>query len=148
MPLASVCEVLEVSRSAYYAWRVGEPSQREQQEATLTPLVRAVFWKHRRRYGARRIAAELADLGEACSPRRVAKVLKIQGLRAIQPKSYVPKTTDSRHHWGYSPNLILRQAEPGGVNQLWVGDITYVPLPRGGVFLLPGGGTWMDSLLA
>lgn len=133
LPLASVCEVLEVSRSAYYAWRVGEPSQREQQEATLTPLVRAVFWKHRRRYGTRRIAEELADLGEVCSPRRVGKLMKTQGLRALQPKSFVPKTTDSRHRLGYSPNLILDKPEPGGVNQLWVGDITYVPL-RGGVF--------------
>lgn len=122
-----------MSRSAYYAWRDGEPSGRERQDAALTPLVRAVFWKHRRRYGARRIAAELADLGETCSPRRVAKVLKTQALRAIQPKSFVPRTTDSRHHWGYSPNLILDTPEPSGVNQLWVGDITYVPL-RGGTF--------------
>jgi putative transposase len=129
----AVCEVLSVSRSAYYAWRDGEPSGRERREAALTPLVRAVFWKHRRRYGARRIAEELADLGEMCSLRRVAKVLKTQGLRATQPKSFVPKTTDSRHHWGYSPNLILDTPEPSGVNQLWVGDITYVPL-RGGAF--------------
>jgi len=128
-----VCDALNVSRSAYYAWRDGEPSGRERREAALTPLVRAVFWKHRRRYGARRIAEELADLGEVCSPRRVARVLKTQGLRAIQPKSFVPKTTDSRHHWGYSPNLILDTPEPSGVNQLWVGDITYVPL-RGGAF--------------
>jgi transposase InsO family protein len=130
---ASACAVLGVSRSAYYAWRDGEPTGRERREAALTPLVRAVFWKHLRRYGARRIAAELADLGEGCSPRRVARVLKTQGLRAIQPKSFVPKTTDSRHHWGYSPNLILDTPEPSGVNQLWVGDITYVPL-RGGTF--------------
>ena len=45
--------------------------------------MRAVFWKHRRRYGARRIAEELADLDEVCSPRRVAGILKTQGLRAI-----------------------------------------------------------------
>jgi putative transposase len=130
---AGVCAVLAVSRSAYYAWRDSEPSQREQQEAAFTPLVRAVFWKHHRRYGARRIAEELADLGEVCSPRRVGKIMKSQGLRAIQPKSFVPKTTDSRHHLGYSPNLILDTPEPCGVNQLWVGDITYVPL-RGGAF--------------
>jgi transposase InsO family protein len=99
----------------------------------LTPLVRAVFWKHRRRYGARRIARELADLGEVCSPRRVGKILKKQGLLAIQPKSFVPKTTDSRHHLGYSPNLILDTPEPSGVDRLWVGDITYVPL-CGGAF--------------
>jgi putative transposase len=128
-----VCAVLGVSRSAYYAWRESGPSQRQRRAAELTPLVRAVFWKHRRRYGARRIAAELADLGEACSPRRVGTILKTQGLRAIQPKSFVPKTTDSRHLWGYSPNLILDTPEPNGVNQLWVGDLTYVPL-RGGAF--------------
>jgi putative transposase len=128
---ASACVVLDVSRSAYYAWRDGERSHREHQEAALTPLVRAVFWKHRRRYGARRIAQELADLGELCSPRRVGKIMKSQGLRAIQPKSFVPKTTDSRHHLGYSPNLILDTPEPSSVNELWVGDITYVPLQSG-----------------
>ena len=63
----------------------------------------------------------------------MGKILKNQGLRAIQPKSFVPKTTDSRHRLGYSPNLILDAPEPCGVNQLWVGDITYVPL-RGGAF--------------
>ncbi len=131
--IASVCDVLDVCRSAYYAWRDGEPSGREQRAAALTPLIRAVFWMHHRRYGARRIAEELADRGEVCSPRWVARILRNQGLRAIQPKSFVPKTTDSQHHLGYSPNLILDTPEPCGVNQLWVGDITYVPL-RGGAF--------------
>jgi putative transposase len=130
---ATVCAVLDVSRSAYYAWCERVPSLRDQREAELTPFVRAVFWDHRRRYGARRIVAVLADMGEVCSPRWVAKVMKNQGLRAIQPKSFVPKTTDSRHHLGYSPNLILDTPEPCRVNQLWVGDITYVPL-RGGAF--------------
>jgi transposase InsO family protein len=128
-----ICEVLAVSPSAYYAWRKGRPSPRAQRDSELAPLVRAVFWKHRRRYGARRIAAELADCGETCSPRRVAKLLKNQGLRAIQPKSFVPKTTDSRHRLGYSPNLLLQAPDPTGIDQLWVGDITYVPL-RGGAF--------------
>jgi transposase InsO family protein len=90
-----------------------------------------LFWKHRRRYGARRIASELADLGEVCSPRRVAKIMKTQQLRAIQPKSFVPRTTDSRHGLGYSPNLLLETPDPSSVNQLWVGDITYVPLVDG-----------------
>ena len=128
-----MCTVLEVSRSAYYAWCERPLSQHDQREAELTPFVRAVFWHHRRRYGARRIAAVLADMGEVCSPRWVSKVMKNQGLRAIQPKSFVPKTTESRHHLGYSPNLILDTPEPCRVDQLWVGDITYVPL-RGGAF--------------
>lgn len=133
MSTSCVCDTLDVARSAYYAWRTAEPSARRQRDEALTPLVRAVFWKHRRRYGARRIAAELADLDEPCGPRRVAKLLKNQGLRAIQPKSFVPKTTDSRHTLGYSPNLLLEAPPPININELWVGDITYVPL-RGGAF--------------
>jgi transposase InsO family protein len=128
---ATVCDVLEVSRSAYYAWRQGASSPRHRRDAELAPWVRAVFWKHRRRYGARRIAKELADRGQTCSPRRVAKLMKTQGLRAIQPKSFVPKTTDSRHALGYRPNLLLETPEPTDLNQLWVGDITYVPLAKG-----------------
>ena len=56
------------------------------------------------------------------------------GLVAIQPKSFKPRTTDSRHSLGYSPNLLLDAPPPDGINQLWVGDITYVPLV-GGEFL-------------
>ncbi len=129
---AAICDVLAVSRSAYYAWLRGEPSSREQETERLSEAVRGTFWRHRRRYGTRRIAQELADRGIVCSPRRVAKVLKTQGLRAIQPKSFVPKTTDSRHGLGYSPNLLLDASDPTGIDELWVGDITYLPLRRGG----------------
>jgi transposase InsO family protein len=59
--------------------------------------------------------------------------MKEQGLRAIQPKSFVPKTTNSKHRLGYSPNLLLDAPKPSKINELWVGDITYVPL-RGGSF--------------
>ena len=128
---AAVCDVLAISRSCYYAWRQGVPASRAERDAELTPLVRALFWKHRRRYGARRLASELDDRGEVCSPRRIAKITKTQGLHAIQPKSFVPKTTDSRHGLGYSPNLLLAAPDPTGINQLWVGDITYVPLTGG-----------------
>jgi putative transposase len=131
-PTATICDVLAVSRSAYYSWLDGEPSLRERETESLTEPIRGIFWRHRRRYGARRIAKELADRGSVCSPQRVAKVLKTQGLRALQPKSFVPKTTDSRHGLGYSPNLLLDAPDPTRVDELWVGDITYLPLRRGG----------------
>jgi putative transposase len=127
----AVCAALELSRAAYYAWRSAAPSTHAARDAELAPLVRTIFWRHRRRYGARRIASELGDLGQPCSPRRVAKLLKNQGLRAQQPKSFKPRTTDSRHRLGYSPNLLLEAPTPTRLDQLWVGDITYVPLVGG-----------------
>jgi putative transposase len=128
-----VCEFLNVSRSAYYAWRDARPTAREDEDLELAPLVRAIFHRHRRRYGTRRIVEELRDMGRACGRRRVAKLLKMQGLKAIQPKSFKPRTTESRHRLGYSPNLLLELEEIDGANQLWVGDITHVPL-QGGQF--------------
>ena len=116
MEATAVCDMLGVSRSAYYAWRSREPSAREARDVELAPLVREVFWKHRRRYGVRRIVAELAERGESCGTRRIAKLLQNQGLSAIQPKSFVPKTTDSRHRLGYSPNLLLDTSEPSSIN--------------------------------
>jgi putative transposase len=137
-PLAAICDVLGVSRSAYYDWLTREPGMREQELAELIPAIVSIFRRHHRRYGARRIAEELCDDGVVCSAKRVAMVLKNQGLRAIQPKSFVPKTTESRHTLGYSPNLLLEAAEPTHVDELWVGDITYLPLRRGGFCYLAG----------
>ena len=128
-----ICETLELSRSAYYHWLQHEPSSREEEDVQLAMSVRTTFDKHKRRYGTRRIRSELADQGTRCGRRRIAKLMKTQRLRAIQPKSFVPKTTQSRHTLGYSPNLLLEEPEPTTLNQLWVGDISYIPL-RGGVF--------------
>lgn len=132
LPTVTICDVLEVSRSAYYDWLTREPGIRELELDELTPAIVEIFVRHRRRYGARRIASVLADENIVCSARRVASVLKSQGLRAIQPRSFVPKTTDSRHTLGYSLNLLLDADEPTRMDELWVGDITYLPLRDGG----------------
>ncbi len=131
---AALCEVLEVHRSRYYAWQRGSLSRRAREDADLKPLIREIFWEHKRRYGARRIAQELSSRQKCCDIGRVGRLLREIGLKAIQPKSYRPRTTDSRHRLGYSPNLLLESSPPVGINQVWVGDISYVPL-RGGDFL-------------
>jgi len=127
-PVSVLCESLNVSRSAYYAWRQDGVCARHRDDNRLRPLIRGVFREHRRRYGARRIAVELAARDEACGRRRVGRLMDEMGLVAIQPKSFKPRTTDSRHSLGYSPNLLLDAPPPDGINRLWVGDITYVPL--------------------
>ena len=133
-PVSVLCESLSVSRSAYYAWRQDGACARKRDDHRLRPVIRGIFREHRRRYGARRIAAELSARDEPCGRRRAGRLMEEMGLVAIQPKSFKPRTTDSRHSLGYSPNLLLDAPPPQGINQLWVGDITYVPL-IGGEFL-------------
>lgn len=123
-----ICDCLQIPRSTFYEHRSQKTTARGERASQLTPKVMDIFWKHRRRYGTRRITEELADGGIVVSRRRVAKIMKTQGLQAIQPKSFQPKTTESRHRLGYSPNLLLEDFSLAGVNQLWVADITYVPL--------------------
>jgi len=127
-PTAAICDALAVHRSGYYAWRRGSQSRRAREDAELRPLIRGIFLDHRRRYGARRIAQDLTADGRCCGVGRVGRLLREMGLKAIQPKSFRPRTTDSRHRLGYSPNLLLESAPPSGINQVWVGDITYIPL--------------------
>ncbi|HXT59939.1 MAG TPA: IS3 family transposase [Pirellulales bacterium] len=89
----------------------------------MKPLIREIFWEHKRRYGARRIAKEAAR-NSRCSIGRLGRLMRELGLQAIQPKSYRPRTTDSRHRLGFSPNLLLESPPPGGINQVWVGEIS------------------------
>lgn len=99
------------------------------------------FQEHRRRYGSRRIAAALRLAGEAVSRYKAGKVMGKYGLKAIQPRSFVPKTTDSRHPYDISPNLLLDRVMPQKPNEVWVGDITYIPLSGGFWAYLA---VWMD----
>ncbi len=98
-------------------------------------MVKNIFFQHRRRYGTRRIAKELKDRGESCSRAKVRKIMSQTGLVAIQPKSFKPRTTESRHKLGYSPNLLLEGIEAERISQIWVGDITYIPLSNSFAYL-------------
>jgi len=129
--VSSLCETLKISRSAYYAWRTKPCGARRREDLSLKPMIQGVFWEHHRRYGARRIAVELTVRGQCCSRRRVGRLMDEMGLVAIQPRTFKPRTTDSRHALGYSPNILLSAAPPSKIDQLWVGDITYVPLING-----------------
>jgi len=84
-----------------------------------------------RRYGARRIQASLAQKQIKLSRRTVSKIMKEEGLKAIQPRTFIPRTTDSKHCKRVAQNLLLEQPKPTVPNQVWVSDITYMPLKDG-----------------
>ena len=123
-----LCDALNVHRNGYYQWTGTTENTYQRQDSKLIPMVQDVFFQHRRRYGARRISIELKDRGESCSRAKARKIMEQTGLVAIQPKSFKPRTTESRHKLGYSPNLLLEGIEIEKMNQVWVGDITYIPL--------------------
>jgi transposase InsO family protein len=101
-----------------------------------------VFWRHSRRYGSRRIHAELHSEGFSIGRHQIRHKMSEKGLKAIQPRSFVPRTTNSRHTLGYSPNLLLeRDLPPTSPLEVIVGDITYVPLQSGKWCYLA---TWTD----
>ncbi len=107
----------------------------------LQEKVAAVFWQHKRRYGCRRIVAELKRHDILISLYKAKKLLAANGLKAIQPRSFVPKTTNSRHGYPISPNLLKDRPVPATINQVWVGDITYIPIANGTFLYLS---VWMD----
>lgn len=133
--------MLAVSRTAYYRYRRGDSYQLTPEKAEHQHLVEQTFNKHKRRYGSRRIMAELQEKGHSVGRHQVRMLMKKGGLQAIQPKSFVPRTTDSVHGRGYWLNLLKDQPLPESPNVLWVSDITYLPLANGDWAYLA---TWMD----
>jgi transposase InsO family protein len=131
-PLRILCRAIKVSRSAYYGWverAAREPDAKGRSEALA---VKESFYIHRRRYGTRRLARELKSKGMEIGRCRVRRLMREQDLRAISPKRFVPKTTDSKHERQVSPNLLK---EVGSGQLSWgeaiVGDITYLPVMDG-----------------
>ena len=123
-----VCEFLKFARSPFKRWKQFELSPLEEEDKVVLPLIVKSFHAHRRRYGSRRIRDDLRDQGFRFGRRRVAKLMEIAGISALQPKSYKPRTTESKHTLGYNENLIMNLKNVKQPNRLWVGDITYIPI--------------------
>ncbi len=130
--MRAVCAALDLPRSSFY--HAATPTPTQSADAEVGPLIEAVFKRHRRRYGYRRIGAELADRGVVCAPARIRRLMAQRGLRALQPKSYLPGTSDGRADKP-SPNLLAGQPLPAAPNRAWAGDITFVPTSAGWLYL-------------
>jgi len=99
-----------------------------EQEQELQKEVKSIFHFHKRRYGSRRIQSEMTDKGYEIGRYQIRRLMRDQELQAIQPKSFVPKTTISNPSLRRSPNLLLSMPLPSAPNQIIVGDITYLPM--------------------
>ncbi|HNW94498.1 MAG TPA: IS3 family transposase [bacterium] len=103
-------------------------------EAQLANRIRDICWRHKRRYGSPRIAAQLRREGRRVSQRQVAELMAVVGLQ-VMGRGKFKHTTHSAHRRPVSPHLVGRQPVVAAPNQIWVGDITYIPTGNG--WLLP-----------
>jgi putative transposase len=133
-PIAMMCRVLEVSESGYYAWRKRPLSQRKREDAHLTAHMQQVFGDYRGVYGSPRIHAERTDQGWHCSRKRVARLMREQGMDARR-KPFHPLTTKQNPKNPVAPNLFQQEFTASRPNEKWTGDITYIPTDEGWLYL-------------
>ena len=110
------------------------PTPTQSADRRIGDLIETLFKHPRRRYGYRRLGEELAEAGEVCAPDRIRRIMRQRGLRALQPKSCAPKTSDGRAAKP-SPNLLLDQPLPARPDLVWAGDITFIPTAAGWLYL-------------
>ena len=127
-------QVLEVSRSGYYAWTKRPPSRRCLERQRLDLEIKAVYEAHKGRAGSPKITVELQERGRKVSRKRVAARMRRMGLRS-RTKRRFRATTNSRHQYPVAANLLQRKFTAQSPNKVWVSDITYVWTREGWLYL-------------
>ncbi len=134
-PVRTLCRVLKVSASGFYAWRDRKPSQRMIQNAVLTEQIRAAHAASDGTYGRARIRAELFDQGVCASNKRIGRLMRLARIRGVSRRRGFIVTTRRDPGLGRAPDLVRRRFLAGSPNQLWVADMTYVPTWGGFIYL-------------
>lgn len=132
------CETLGVSRSGYYAWRDRPEAQRTTENRRLTEKMCEIHKLSRGTYGAPRLMEQLKSEGTNCSRVRIARLMGKAGISGVAKKRFRVKTTDSNHDLPIAPR-VFQVEEPATwpirPNEVWVGDLTYVPTDEGWLYL-------------
>ena len=131
LSIARLCQLVPVSRRSFY--RSLKEQRPAEEETEVRSVIQQIALEHRRRYGYRRITAELRRRGMQVNHKRVVRIMRKDNLLALQPKRF-KVTTDSNHKFEIYLNLAARM-KLTGINQLWVADITYVRLKAEFVYL-------------
>lgn len=132
--VTTMCRVLEVSRSGFYAWLKGTKSKRAIANDHLLVRIIKVHVNSHRTYGGRRVYWELRSQGEGCSANRVARLMSKHDLWAKTSRKF-RATTNSKHNLPVAQNLLDRQFSVDAPNRAWVSDITYIPTEEGWLYL-------------
>jgi putative transposase len=132
--IATVCRVLGISPSGYYAWQRRPPSTRAQQDAELTMKIHTIHLESRGTYGAPRVHAELAAQRIRVGRKRVARLMRMACVQGVSRRKWVTTTTRDPQARA-APDLVQRNFHAAGTDQLWVADITYVPTGAGFLYL-------------
>jgi transposase InsO family protein len=131
LSIERMCQLAEVSRASFY--RSLEKREPVEEEMEVRSAIQQIAVEHRRRYGYRRISAELRRRGMQVNHKRVARMMRDDNLLGVQPKRFVV-TTNSNHKLEIYLNLAGRM-KLTGIDQLWVADITYIRLKSEFVYL-------------
>jgi putative transposase len=129
-----MCSVFQVSSSGYYEWRGRPPSKRTIENQRLGAKIKDIFISNRRVYGTRRIQEELLEDGEKISRYRIGRLMSQQDLKCKTKKKF-KVTTDSNHNFPVAPNILDRKFNVQHPDQVYVGDITYIPTSEGWLYL-------------
>lgn len=131
-----MCEVLEVSRSGYYAWRGRPESRRSREDRQLGVHVRSAFEQSRRQYGSPRVHSALRQEGVRCSRKRVERLMRQQGIVSGRRRRFRVRTTRSVPGRKVAENRLARQwSSVQEQDRVWVGDITYLWTKEGWLYL-------------
>jgi len=133
-PVILMCKVLQISSSAYYAWRKRPEPERKRENRALIPRVREIHVQMRESYGARRMADALCKRGVDCGRDRARTLMRLADV-CVRRKKKFRVTTDSNHHLPVAPNLLDRRFNVSEPNRVWVSDITYVWTVTGWLYL-------------
>jgi transposase InsO family protein len=133
-PVATLCEMLDVSRSGYYAWTTRAESPRVQADAEVVAEIKAAHKAGRCAYGSPRVVRALRKKGRRISEKRVARLMRKEGIVGRKKKRF-RKTTDSNHTDPIAPNVLERNFHVELPDTAWVTDVTYVFTDQGWLYL-------------
>jgi len=133
-PVRMLCELLDVSRSGYYAWVDRPAPVKTISDAQLVVEIKAAMVRGRGTYGSPRVHLDLQAHGMRVNKKRVERLMRENNLVARQKRRFV-HTTDSNHDHPIAPNVLARDFNVKAANKAWVGDVTYIPTGEGWLYL-------------